>query len=79
MKKFLAILLVPVAFVFAVSSVVDAKHYEQQTCYLCGGTGQCQVCSGIGSYENRYGEDVECVECHGSGKCSVCTGDGWTY
>lgn len=79
MKKIFAILLVTVALVFAVSSVVDAKHYEQQTCYQCGGTGQCPVCSGEGSYEDRHGENIECNNCYGSGKCSVCNGDGWTY
>ena len=60
-------------------SICHGKGYEK--CELCGGTGICGVCGGLGDfYGTGYGVGsgsyVECAGCHGSRQCEYCSGTG---
>ena len=76
MKKFLSAILIFFTITFA-SYIVDARNYEFETCFKCGGSGKCDHCSGKGYLED-YDSDVEekCDYCNGSGNCQECGGTG---
>lgn len=47
-------------------------------CYVCSGTGVCQVCAGTGG-QYWYGMGMQpCGRCFGNGRCQGCGGKGYT-
>lgn len=47
---------------------------QPQTCYSCGGSGNCRSCGGLG---HSIGTDNgNCKTCYGSGRCPGCRGTG---
>ena len=83
MKKFLSVLLVLLMFAVAVPVLVNARSYsdDSETCWQCGGSGNCSTCDGSGTIEeyNSYSaeyEEIRCPDCNGSGHCSYCGGVG---
>ena len=59
-------------------SGVDATEQTNEVCRLCGGTGECQHCSGVGGRIRKtwFGlkRPVVCRDCEGSGVCQMCRG-----
>jgi hypothetical protein len=50
------------------------REYHQQ-CTMCGGTGKCKICAGLGGkWSGMY--YMSCMGCGGSGSCSLCKGTG---
>jgi len=68
--------------------VIEKKIQYKNTCYLCDGIGEtqiCQSCNGLGEFvsNNRF---TPCMVCRGNGyspkiayDCKLCEGDGIVY
>lgn len=49
-------------------------------CPLCGGSGKCSTCGGLGwRFLTNSQPHAQCINCGGSGRCSGCAGQGGHY
>lgn len=57
-------------------------NVQKINCFVCHGSGTCQICGGLGYTVSRYGylkgQQVSCGYCTASGRCPACHGKGYT-